>query len=167
MHPTWTHALVGARDEGRGGPREPQGCCAVLESHVGSPQACTSSGKTSRPQPMPGQGPSGMPCGGMRGHWAAASWGSRTHRKSGNPTESGQGARYPREWLGSPLGWLAQARSYSMFAVVAASRGHMRGGTMPTGPSAGSGVPGLQFEDQLTTTWPLHSALCQSWGAGA
>ena len=34
---------------------------------------------------------------------------------------SGQGVRYPREWLGSPLGRLAQARSQSIFAVVAAA----------------------------------------------
>ena len=80
---------------------------------------------------------------------------------------SGQGVRYPREWLGSPLGRLAQARSQSMFSVVATARGNMRGGTVPTGPVPGSGAPGLQFEDQLTTTWPLCSTLCQSWGAGA
>ena len=53
---------------------------------------------------------------------------------------SGQGVRYPREWLGSPLGRLAQARSQSMFSVVAAARGHMRGGTVTTGPLAGSPV---------------------------
>lgn len=59
VHPTWTCALVGAREQGRDGPREPQACRAALGSHLGSPQACTSGGKTSRPRPAPGQGPSG------------------------------------------------------------------------------------------------------------